>query len=931
MTEIPRDTPAPLIEQWFPVGAVDEACGTTVGSGQNEKAIFTWFASRPIAQARAAVITSLLAPAGEEPSPELLELVNEAIITGNAGALEKVAAEIPDVSGARPVVLDCFSGRGIIPLEAARLGLRSVGLDWSPVAILASRLLADWPLRNWNNEALLPFHRRAVSSETLELFSDNSPEPRLLADLRVLFAEIDQRVESAVSAYYPKNPDGSYPWGYLWATTIPCDRCQRRFPLLGFLALRHPYASTSDAGQALTLVTDESSGTWKVKVVEGAPTGRPTFSAAEGRKGKSARCPFPSCGHVHSLDTVKAKGFAGQYEDAPLAAADLMTVTIVSSKRRQRSIERKVFRELRPDEIAAAININLAAQAPFGPLPASPTEAIAPGNADSVRGTGYGLKTWAELMNARQVVLFIETVRAIRSCHSDMREAGITEEYAAALTSFAAATLVRRLKRSTRGAPLEAYGDRPAVGVGHIFAQEAKVSFGFDWFETGPGPGAGTWESVASSAITVLRNHLSALTASTLPRPARFRRASATALPYRDGTVDAVVTDPPYYSMIDYADVSDLFYVWLRRCLFDILPDLFGEPGDELGLQDKSQEIIVKRSPIGTDHRTSDWYEAELSAAFAEIRRVLKPGGTLTVVFGHSDPAAWRRLLGALRDARFVVTGAWPARTESANTGVASIKVTMTIGCRTAPDGRRTATAAQVEREIGELVRKRVPHWDRWGLALWDQLMASYGPSMQVAGRYRNIQRPDGTEPDLDHFLTVGRRAVVDAHAFKIDELPLDTFDPQTRFAIFWLRAFGRTIVNKGEAVFHAQSSEMRIDQLRPHIISEAKGGFTLTLSPPAAVTERSSIIEVARALAAGWTAGGTEGAAQVIVQSGHPGHDAHLWATVAELVRQLPESDRMAVALTACQRNRRPIEMAARQGVRALDQDMLTFGEDEA
>ncbi|HZI73768.1 MAG TPA: hypothetical protein VFD73_07015, partial [Gemmatimonadales bacterium] len=88
-------------------------------------------------------------------------------------------------------------------------------------------------------------------------------------------------------------------------------------------------------------------------------------------------------------------------------------------------------------------------------------------------------------------------------------------------------------------------------------------------------------------------------------------------------------------------------------------------------------------------------------------------------------------------------------------------------------------------------------------------------------------------------------------------------------------------------------------------------------------MTERSSIIEVARALAVGWTAGGMEGAAQVIVQSGRPGHDAHLWATVAELVRQLPASDRMAVALTACQRNRRPIEVATRQGAQALHQDI--------
>jgi adenine-specific DNA methylase len=376
--------------------------------------------------------------------------------------------------------------------------------------------------------------------------------------------------------------------------------------------------------------------------------------------------------------------------------------------------------------------------------------------------------------------------------------------------------------------------------------------------------------------------------------------------------------------MIDYADVSDLFYVWLRRCLFDIVPDLFATAGDNLGLQDKSHEIIVKRSPVVGDHRTREWYEAQLALAFREMRRVLKPEGVLTVVFGHSDPDAWRRLLRALRDSGFIVTSAWPARTESGNTSVASIKVTVTIGCRLAPVDRRSATAAQVEREINELIRNRVSQWDQSGLALSDQLMASYGPAMQVVGRYRLIQRPDGTEPDLDHFLTIGRRAVGDAHAFKVDELPLDTFDAQTRFAIFWLRAFGRTTVNKGEAVFHAQASQMRIEDLRPGILAEAKGGYALTLEPPLIITDRSPVIHVALRLAAAWRTGGTEAAAEVIAAAGLSSGDSHLWATVAELVRQLPDSDQVAMALTACQRNRRPIEAGARQSVPIGEQ--LTF-----
>ena len=229
------------------------------------------------------------------------------------------------------------------------------------------------------------------------------------------------------------------------------------------------------------------------------------------------------------------------------------------------------------------------------------------------------------------------------------------------------------------------------------------------------------------------------------------------------------------------------------------------------------------------------------------------------------------------------------------------------------------------------MVRKRTTEWDHWELALSDQLMAAFGPAMEVVGRYSSIQRPDGSEPNLEYLLAVGRRAVVDAHAFKVDELPLDTFDPQTRFAIFWLRAFGTTIVNKGEAVFHAQSSDMRIDELRPRILEESKGGFTLTLNVPEVVTERSSVIEIVRALAGAWPAGGTEAVAQALADSNRPADDQHVWATVADLVRQLPESDRVTVALTACQRNRRAIEAEARRVAATVHQDSLAFDETRA
>src|SRR5262249_10585146 len=159
------------------------------------------------------------------------------------------------------------------------------------------------------------------------------------------------------------------------------------------------------------------------------------------------------------------------------------------------------------------------------------------------------------------------------------------------------------------------------------------------------------------TGVQVLAKHIKHL--SSIGKPAKFRQGSAMALPFRDATVDAVITDPPYYNMIDYLDASDLFHVWLKRTLFDIVPDLF----DSAGLQDKREEIIVKRGNGPGEHRTEAFYQASLAISFREAKRVLRPDGTLVVVFGHSDPVAWKRLLLALKEAGFIVTSTWPSRT----------------------------------------------------------------------------------------------------------------------------------------------------------------------------------------------------------------------------------------------------------------------------
>ncbi|WP_123995654.1 MULTISPECIES: DUF1156 domain-containing protein [Streptomyces] len=912
------DTTARMIDTWFPCAEVDLAVTTPAGSGRSEKALFTWFASRPIAQARAAVLCALLAD-----TPQNRTDVKLAVKSGDAGALarlrEQVAAQYPSKP---PVVLDMFSGRGIIPLEAARAGATAVGTDLSPVATLAGKLLGDYPLRDWSNEPRISYagvgdEKRHDpngpaeapgdwASETLSLDGIAVEEPRLLTDVRSVLAEVGRRVATEVAALYPGNQarGGALPWAYLWAVTIPCDGCRRRFPLLASMALRHPYGRTGDQGQAMRLLADGD--VWKIEIHKGVPSQKGTFTAPDGKRGKSAHCPFSTCGHVHTLDVVKAKGFAGQYRDAMLAVGET-----------DPDSNQKIFRVPRDEEIAAADSADPASLSPVNGHRAVPDESIPEGNKDNVRGSGYGYSTYGSLMNDRQAVLFATTARVISDVHRDLASI-VSSDYAAALASYAASNIMRQIRRSTRGAGLLSHGNRSGAAqnrcqAADMFSSQSVVKHQFDYLEAGPGEGPGTWSSVSASLVNALKKILGETHAS--GRPGRFRRASAVALPFRDATVDALVCDPPYYDMIAYADSSDLFYVWFKRALRNAMPELFdGSAEGSDGLQDKAEEIIVKgRGAKGAgDHRSSEErYEAMLARSFTEARRVLKPDGHLTVIFGHSDPEAWKRLLSALTDAGFVVTSSWPSRTETAVTGVATISVTVSIGARVAPRRRPIGIAAQVDADVVADVKARCRGWDTDGLALEDQLMASYGAALAIVGRYERVITPSGEQVPLEHYMTLARRAVRDAVALRLDELPLETFDPHTRLAVFWHELYGRADVPKGEARFFAQSDDLRLEDLRGPILLETKAGYRLRHDAPEKVAPSSSVYEVIRAMAAQWSSG-TEAVAAVIADAELSPTDAHLWAVVDWVAAKLPGSDPVAVALAAIKRNRGTVQASA-------------------
>ncbi|MGC4939308.1 hypothetical protein [Kribbella sp. DT2] len=879
-----------MIERWFPSAEVSENSSKGWGSGNSEISLFMWFAKRPTAQAKAATICSLLPwPDDDREQKRLQELVRGAM-AGRYAAWGQLQAEIQLANPQGATTLDPFSGRGMIPLESARLGVPSSALDYSPMAVLASHLLTSAPFEDWSNEPPLPFGEGSAGVLAF-------PKDRLLSDLATLFAEVQTRHAAAMSDFYPRHGE-ALPWGYLWAVTIPCQECGNTFPLIGSYEL---LAARGTRGPVSFYIEgDRATGTWQAVVKDGAATQSPTLTNAvvNGRKvaGKSALCVF--CSHVHPLAVHRRLLQEGRGRDALVLAADI-----------DRSSQ-KVFRpptDLERQAVEAASKA-LATEAPFTPLmPAVPDEGIAPGNNNIIGPSIYGAKTYGDFMVDRQSLSYVRLARVIAGLGDELTAAGLSGDYVRALTGYATAVVVKKLRRSTRGARFQTSG---GARVGDLFVNEGSITFSHDFFEAGIGDGPGTWMSISDNVLAACRNLFHDLRGTATS----VQRGSATSLPFPAKTFTAVVTDPPYDQMIAYADASDLFFAWAKRCLHNTWPE-FGVTADPYGCQDKSEEIIVKRvrGEAPDEHRTREHYDALIARAFTQMREVVRDDGVVTIVFGHGEPEVWQRLLHSIDQAGLVMTGSWPANTESGGQqGKANIETTLTMACRPAPVGRQSGRKGAVEAEIKAEIKQRYPDWERWGLAPADMLMAAAGPAMEVVGRYSEVLDAKGEQVDIHTFLPLARAAVQEAMSVEINDQPLETFDARTRFGLWWVRLYGRQTQAKSELRWQALASSLDMAAVRDLAPDADKGvRFTASQQFTGKITGDSAVIDVALALAAA-SEDGLDAMGEVLAASERSADDTYLWAAVQFLADRLPDNDPDSIAFTRVLRTRSGIATAA-------------------
>ncbi len=378
----------------------------------------------------------------------------------------------------------------------------------------------------------------------------------------------------------------------------------------------------------------------RFEVVEATSEHRLGFDPAVGSKGGNATCPF--CGTVADSDYVKAEGCTGRMSQQMMAIA---ATRPGSSGKVYLSADDLV--DFVPDD--SDIRSRIAKRCEDTGL-SIPDEAVVNDAKNANFSILYGLITFGDFFTPRQTLAPFSLCAATRSAEGVMRRSKYQEERVIALPTFLAAVIDRLADFNSNLCVFNYTGGR---GVVHAFGRQA-LPMVWDFAESNVfNPDGASWVSGIEDVPAGLRD-------ANMPLPAIVGRGSATALPWPDGVFDAVATDPPYYDNVPYANISDYFYVWLRRSVGHLYPEHFASDGTP-----KKKEAVADAVRYDGDRaRANAAYEQMMAQSFSEASRVLKPGGQLTVVYAHKTTLGWSTLVDALRRAGFIVKEAWPLDTE---------------------------------------------------------------------------------------------------------------------------------------------------------------------------------------------------------------------------------------------------------------------------
>lgn len=773
-----------LIEDLLPVAAINEvAQREKIGHAKTHpRKLHLWWARRPLAAARAAVYATLVRAEGLPEEARSAEFFSALCRWGASDSVIAEARErvLASNGGKPPKVLDMFAGGGAIPLEAARLGCEATAVELNPVAHLIELCMLDYPQRFGPSLAddIREWGERWVDAAWERV---GHLYPPLDAGRSATGGQLDLDQGDASN-------EGRRPIAYLWTRTVRCPNPSMDEHLIP--VVRQTWlAKKKGRYAALRPHVDKAQLTVGWELAEGASADAFEFDPAGFSRGGRATCFV--CGTSVDADYIKTEGKAGRLGTAPLAAA------LVNSSGRGREYLPAGAYQL-PDENdcqAVLDDLNV------GP----PEELVNDRDTLNFKVPLYGMTSFADLSTPRQIATLYSLAAGVGEQYEAMIAEGMDTKRAEAVSTFLAIAVDRVADRGTTLCRWETKNET----LMNTYARQA-LPMVWDFGESNPfGPASGSVRAYVSN-VADIAGELAALSAR-----CEVQRTSATQLPDHDATYDAVITDPPYYNNISYADLSDFFYVWLKRSVGFLYPEhLAGE------LTPKRREAIV--APYrhdGDRDEARQFYEAEMEAAFREAHRVLKPEAPLVCVYAHKTTLGWAALVEALRRAGFTITEAWPLDTEmperSIGQGTASLASSIfLVARRRAADG--VGTYGDVVADLDRIIAERLERLSDAGVSGSDLVIATIGAGLQAFTRYSSVELPNGEEVPAESFLEDVQSRVLNAVLGQVHGLSngVGAIDPVTRYYVIARYSFGYADVEFDEANNLARSAGVELDEL---------------------------------------------------------------------------------------------------------------------
>ena len=821
-----------LIEVALPLEAInaESAREKSIRHG-HPSTLHLWWARRPLAACRAVLFASLVDDPGEyiadedkahEERQRMFRIIEELVLwenSNNEDVLDKARLEIarsvarnlgvqPPIGPAAvreflaekaPPVLDPFAGGGSIPLEAQRLGLRAYASDLNPVAVLINKALIEIPPRFAGRPPVHPPETFAEGQKTksqkrgakakgaqLAFPTEWKGAAGLAEDVRYYGQWMRDEAEKRIGHLYPKvKLPPEYGSGeatvivWLWARTVKCPNpaCGATMPLVRSFML-----SAKNGKQAWAEpVIDRSDQPPQIRFVVKTGSGIPPEGTVNRR---GARC--IACDTSVPFDYIRAEGKAKRM------SAELIAL-IGEGKREHVYVSPseehlRVIAKARPSWIPDV-------EMPYNPF--------------SVRPPLYGFRTFAELFTSRQLVAlatFGNLLKELREIvRKDAEAAGMqnnplalnegglgSQAYADAIATYMAFAIDRG---ANYWSTLTPWGGGFIV---QTFGRQALPMI-WDYAEGNPfSESTGNW----SGAI----EWIAACLTTSVPAIGGGSATQMNAVVVNpNGARSIICTDPLYYDNVDYADLSDYFYVWLRHSIGDIFPDLCSTL-----LVPKKEELVATPYRFdGNRQQAQEFFENGLGQVFTHLRDIQVENYPLTVFYAFkqaesyesdndsdssdnlvTSSTGWETMLEGLLRSGLSITGTWPLRTER-DQGLKSrmnvLASSIVLVCRPRPEDASLATRRDFLAELKKELPPALRELQRDNIAPVDLAQAAIGPGMAVFSRYRQVLEADGSPMRVRAALALINQAMDEFLTEQEGE-----YDADTRWALAWFEQYGQ-------------------------------------------------------------------------------------------------------------------------------------------